>query len=140
MIKGVFIDHRGELLCASPEEMERDFGRRVLTILVLCLQREEVVVVLPNEIIAMICRAMKRDYVVDPVWNFLTNMDYKTRGVTRFCFNVSDPVKYKKCYLVYKNHYSKRFLYSEDEEQYIEFNFVGYGVFAVGDWINISFE
>lgn len=57
----LFQNHRGNYVRTTRRQMEKDFGRRVLTTLYLCLRDH-----LPQELIVMIGRAVPRDYKVMP--------------------------------------------------------------------------
>lgn len=60
-IETLFKNHRGEIVRKSLREMEKDFCRRILPIVFLCLRDH-----LPQELIVMIGRRIPRDYAKIP--------------------------------------------------------------------------
>lgn len=118
---GVYVDYRGELVRATPGEMEREFGRRILTTVFLIFRR----IGIPKDVIKMIGKMTERDYKMDDVWKFLIDQkeDLDTYSLA---FLVHYPKKYEEVYDFLRTEYFGLAYRIPDKEEIIWFAFVDY--------------
>jgi hypothetical protein len=115
---GVYVDFRGELVRKTPAKLERDFCRRILTSLFLCLRGT-----LPKDVIKMIGKMVERDYKMDNVWEFLIN---QKQDLDTLAFLVDYPKKYEEAYGFLKTENFGLAYRIPNKEEIIWFAFVNY--------------